>query len=144
MLVSVTEMRQACYAVVSISTSSLFRTRRACGGEKKIKDEKMLDRMREDHLSFGCCFRLFFILSEPVVPPLITTVLRHSWVWSLEILKWAKIFSYVIYLRRVSADHLKWSSVVLLAASPASDPVFAAALAQKGSCHSFLLNLSLS
>ena len=128
---------------VSISPSSLFKTGKVCGGEKKIKGETTLNRMREDHLSFGCSFRLFFILSEPVVPPLITTVLRHSWVWSLEILKWAKIFSYVIYLRCVSADHFKWSSVVLPASSLASD-TFAVALAQKGSRHSFLLNLSLS
>lgn len=87
---------------------------------------------------------MFFILSEPVVPPLITTVLTHSWVWSLEILKWAKIFSYVICLRCVSADHFKWSGVVLLASSPDSDPVFVVALAQKGSRHCFLLNPSLS
>lgn len=144
MLVSVTKMRWACYALVSISASSLFKTGKVCGGEKKIKGETTLNRMREDHLSFGCSFRLFFILSEPVVPPLITTVLRHSWVWSLEILKWAKIFSYVIYLRCVSVDHFKWSSVLLLVSPPASDPVFAIALALKGSHHSFLLNLRLS
>jgi len=100
--------------------------------------------MREDHLSFGCSFRLFFILSEPVVPPLITTVFRHSWVWSLQILKWAKIFSYIIYLRCVSASHFKWSSMALPPSPPASDPVFAVALAQKVSRRSFLLNLSLS
>lgn len=137
-------MRWACYALVSISASSLFKTGEVCGGEKKIKGETTLNRMREDHLSFGCSFRLFFILSEPVVPPLITTVLRHSWVWSLEILKWAKIFSYVIYLRCVSVDHFKWSTVLLLVSPPASDPVFTIALALKGSHHSFLLNLSLS
>lgn len=100
--------------------------------------------MRADHLSFGCSFRLFFILSEPVVPPLITTALRHSWVWSLEILQWAKILSYVMSSRCVSADHFKWSSVTLLASPPASAHVLAVALAQKGSRHSFLLNLSLS
>lgn len=111
--------------------------------KKKIKGETTLDRMREDNLSFGCSFMLFFILSEPVVPPLITTVLRHSWVWLLEVLKWAKFFSYVLYLSCVSTDHFKWSSMVLPASSPASDPVFAAALAQKGSRHSILLNLSL-
>lgn len=143
-------MRFAIYAVVSYWNETavlwsvfllpLFRTGKVCGGKKKkkkkIKGETTLDRMREDNLSFGCSFMLFFILSEPVVPPLITTVLRHSWVWSLEILKWAKFFSYVIHLRCVSADHFKWSSMVLTASSPASDPVFAAALAQKGSRHS--------
>lgn len=87
---------------------------------------------------------MFFILSEPVVPPLIKTALTHSCVWSLEILKWAKNFSFVIYLKCVSADHFKWSGVVLLASSPASDPVFVAALAQKWSRHCFLLNLSFS
>lgn len=108
------------------------------------KSETTLSRRREDHFSFGCSFRLFFILSKPVVPPLITAVLRHSWVWSPKFFKWAKIFSYVIYLRYVSAAHFKWSDVVLLASSPASDPVFAVALAQKGSYRPFLLNLSLS
>lgn len=87
---------------------------------------------------------MFFILSEPVVPPLITTVLTHSWVWSLKILKWAKIFSSVICLRCVSADHFKWSGVGLPASSPASDPVFVVALAQKRARHCFLLNPSLS
>lgn len=87
---------------------------------------------------------MFFILSEPVVPPLITTVLTHSWVWSLKILKWAKILSSVIRFRCVSADHFKWSGVGLPASSPASDPVFVVALAQKWSRHCFLLNPSLS
>lgn len=140
MLVSATEMRQACYVIFGISADCSKLERYV---EEK-KGETTLNRMREDHFSFGCSFRLFFILSEPVVPPLITTVLRHSWVWSLEILQWAKIFSYVIYLRCVSADHFKWSSVVLTASSPASDPMFVVALAQKRSRHSFLLNLSLS
>lgn len=87
---------------------------------------------------------MFFILSEPLVPPLITRVLTHSWVWSLEIPKWAKIFSSVICLSCVSADHFKWSGVVLPASPPASDPVFVVALAQKWSRHCFLLSLSLS
>lgn len=112
------------------------------GEEKnKIKDETTLNRMRKAHLSFGCSFRLFFILSELVVPPLITTVLRHSWVWSLEILKWAKMFSYAIFLKCISVDCFKWLCMALSASSPAPGPVFAVASAQKGS---FLLNLSLS
>lgn len=87
---------------------------------------------------------MFFILSEPVVPPLITTVLTHSWVWSLEILKWAKIFSSAICLNYVSADHCKWSGVLQPASSSASDPVFVVALAQKWAHHCFLLSPSLS
>lgn len=110
-----------------------------------VEDEHPAERII---LSFGCSFRLFFILSEPVVPPLITVALKHAWVWSLEILKWAKIFSFVMYLRRVSVDRFKlyiqWHSTVLLASPLASVPLFAVALVQKGSRHSFSLNLSPS
>lgn len=55
--------------------------------KKRLKAKQLCERIIS---SFVCSFRLFFILSEPVVPPLITTALTHSWVWPLEILKWAK------------------------------------------------------
>lgn len=115
---------------------------------KRLKAKQLWAGWERIILSFGCSFRLFIILSEPVVPPLITRAFKHAWVWSLEILKWAKIFSFVMYLRRVSVDHFKlyiqWHITVLLASPLASVPSFAVALVQKGSRHSFFMNLSPS
>lgn len=130
----------------------LFKAGKVCEGVKKkkkrLKAKQLWAGWERIILSFGCSFRLFFILSEPVVPPLITVALKHAWVWSLEILKWAKMFSFVMYLRRVSVDRFKlyiqWHSTILLASPLASVPLFAVALVQKGSRHSFSLNLSPS